>query len=112
MKIIFAGTTRGHNIGRMENANKFFYIDTKEPYNGSDTDKRPCIKCNKSPTKEGHDACLGTLKDVKYACCGHGNEDEDMDTAYIYFENEKKIYGHKKVQKYLKGINKKNRKGK
>jgi hypothetical protein len=24
------------------------------------------------PTKEGYDACLGYLKNVIHACCGHG----------------------------------------
>lgn len=33
---------------------------------------RPCTRCEKYPTKEGHDACLGTLPGIKYACCGHG----------------------------------------
>lgn len=26
------------------------------------------------PTPDGHDACLGELPGVKYACCGHGVE--------------------------------------
>ena len=41
----------------------------------------PCGKCNKSVTKEGHDACLGTLPGVMNACCGHGKKQE----AYIQF---------------------------
>lgn len=44
---------------------------------------RECPKCNKLPTPEGHDACLGTLPGVKFACCGHG-----VHHGYIYFENE------------------------
>jgi len=43
----------------------------------SDTGKtvstmRACAFCGKPPTKEGHDACLGTLAGVAFACCGHG----------------------------------------
>lgn len=33
---------------------------------------RPCAKCGKTPTKEGYDACLGYIKGVQSACCGHG----------------------------------------
>jgi len=33
-----------------------------------------CAKCKSDKTKEGHDACLGTLDEklVMNACCGHG----------------------------------------
>lgn len=45
-----------------------------------------CINCNKLPTPEGHDGCLGILPlPVMNACCGHGNDD----IAYIqYFDEE------------------------
>lgn len=33
---------------------------------------RPCAHCGKLPTPEGHDACLGTIPGVVWACCGHG----------------------------------------
>lgn len=32
----------------------------------------PCVRCGRSPTPEGHDACLGYLPGVESACCGHG----------------------------------------
>lgn len=35
-------------------------------------DSRPCKKCGRMPTKEGYDACLGYMQEVKAACCGHG----------------------------------------
>ena len=38
---------------------------------------RPCIKCEKYPTKEGHDACLRKFTEISTissACCGHGIE--------------------------------------
>ena len=47
---------------------------------------KPCPKCGKLPTKEGHDACLGTLPGVKFACCGHG-----ATQGYISFENGVRI---------------------
>jgi len=34
--------------------------------------KRACIRCNKLPTVEGYDACLGHIKGAKSVCCGHG----------------------------------------
>lgn len=60
--------SRGHEIIFNEDINKYFYADNGEEFH----DQRPCAKCRKMPTKEGHDACLGTLPNVKYACCGHG----------------------------------------
>jgi hypothetical protein len=47
-----------------------------------------CVKCGQMPTKEGHDACLGTLPGVIDACCGHGVKE-----AYIHFENGVTIRG-------------------
>jgi len=47
---------------------KWVYSDTQE-----DLEKiRPCKRCGKHPTKEGHDACLGKIPGVMSACCGHG----------------------------------------
>jgi len=57
------------------------YSDNHEPIDCSE--KRLCPKCQKFPTKEGHDACLGTLPGVKFACCGHGQAGQ----GYIMFNN-------------------------
>jgi hypothetical protein len=64
--------------------------DLKPIENHLDSSKhrRPCAKCGKLPTKEGHDACLGTLPGVIDACCGHGVRE-----AYIHFENGVTIRG-------------------
>ena len=35
-------------------------------------DDRPCRRCHRGPTLNGHDACLGGLAGVASACCGHG----------------------------------------
>jgi len=43
-----------------------------------------CNHCNLDPTKEGHDACLGTLPNVMNACCGHG----DVNLAYVQFNHK------------------------
>ena len=64
---------RGHKIIRDEKApNGWVYADCGEPCWGPD-DRRPCKRCGKEPTREGHDACLGNLgDDIAAACCGHG----------------------------------------
>lgn len=48
--------------------NGWRYEDTGELCDG----KRACKRCGCFPTKDGHDACLGVLPNVKSACCGHG----------------------------------------
>jgi hypothetical protein len=57
--------SRGHDI---EYLNGWVYSDTKEPIKK----ERPCNKCGQLPTNEGYDACLGYIKGIKSACCGHG----------------------------------------
>lgn len=42
---------------------------------------RPCKKCGQMPTKDGHDVCLGYIKGVISACCGHG-----VEKPYILYE--------------------------
>jgi len=59
---------RGHHI-KYTNG-QWFYSDNGD----SILIERSCIKCNKMPTQEGHDACLGHILNVKSACCGHGIE--------------------------------------
>ena len=36
------------------------------------SDARPCARCGKKPTDDGHDACIGTIIGAKSVCCGHG----------------------------------------
>lgn len=50
---------------------------------------KPCGNCGRKRTKEGHDACLGTLIGVMNACCGHG-EDKN---AYVQFYDKEVIRG-------------------
>ncbi len=40
-----------------------------------------CGYCGRHQTKNGHDGCIGILKNVMNACCGHGIDDE----AYIQY---------------------------
>lgn len=65
---MISSNSRGHKIIFVNN--NWIYEDTKE----SADIERPCIRCGKFPTKEGYDACLGELKNVSSACCGHSIE--------------------------------------
>lgn len=58
--------SRGHKI--IFKNKKWVYVDTLKVLNSI----RPCKKCGKPPTLEGHDDCLGEIKGVVSACCGHG----------------------------------------
>lgn len=58
--------SRGHEIVFRDG--EWVYADTGQPDDG----KRPCKRCGRPPTPEGHDACLGHLPGVEWACCGHG----------------------------------------
>lgn len=50
---------------------EWLYKDNKSKYD----DSRPCNKCGKARTKEGYDDCIGYVKGVSFACCGHGKEE-------------------------------------
>ena len=85
---------RGHTI--IFKDGQWFYKDTDSP-TATTYKKRPCGRCNKFPTKEGHDACIGTLPNVMNACCGHGN----IQDAYIQFWDGTDIRGQE-AQKYIR----------
>lgn len=44
------------------------YFDNDEKVD----ERRVCKKCEKVPTQEGYDACLGQIPQAVSACCGHG----------------------------------------
>lgn len=50
---------------------QWVYSDDKSPA----IDNRVCKKCEKMPTPEGYDACLGYIPNAVWACCGHGVEE-------------------------------------
>lgn len=70
--------------------------------------KPVCGHCNLKRTPEGHDGCIGELKGVMNACCGHG---EDR-MSYVQFDHEDyknnpnkyRIYG-KEALEYIKRTN-------
>lgn len=55
----------------------------------------PCNHCDKLPTKEGHDGCIGTLpiEEVMNACCGHGSDNQ----AYVQFWSKPRISGQEAI---------------
>jgi len=61
--------SRGHKIYFKNGF--WYYVDNDKIL---DTN-RACKKCGMPPTEDGHDACLGNIPNVKYACCGHGVEE-------------------------------------
>ena len=77
---------RGNQIEFINN--EFVYSDTKQPTAETHKD-RPCGNGGKMETKEGHDACLGTLPGVMNACCGHGILSE----AFVQFMDGTGING-------------------
>jgi len=46
--------------------------------------KENCKHCGLNRTEQGHDGCIGTLKGVMNACCGHGQDS----AAYVQFDHE------------------------
>lgn len=58
---------RGHKI--IYNGSWQYEDGTPEDVN------RPCARCGKPPTPDGHDACLGYIEGATAACCGHGVEE-------------------------------------
>lgn len=51
---------------------KWIYVDTGEDF----SDKRPCKRCGRFPTKDGYDACLDYVPGCQSVCCGHGVGEE------------------------------------
>jgi hypothetical protein len=63
-----------------DNAQTWHYMDG-QPIPTNHAECRPCPRCNKPPTTEGHDACLGTIPGALNACCGHGVQE-----GYVQWE--------------------------
>ena len=91
----------GHAMYLNEHTQEWKYADNDSLVKDNHK-KRPCGKCSKFPTQEGHDSCLKTLPNVKNACCGHGVPSD----AYIQFNDGVSIHGIVAVRKQqsLKGV--------
>lgn len=59
-------TRRGHEILFVDGI--WSYADDSTPANYD----RACVRCGQYPTALGYDVCLGEVKNVHSACCGHG----------------------------------------
>jgi len=78
---------------------KKYRLESNDEIINGDIDKLPCAKCGQVPTLEGYDACLGHLRGVLFACCGHGRKGE----RYVMFENRSVIRGDDiNLEKYKK----------
>jgi hypothetical protein len=69
---------RGHPIIWVEGP------DWTNPDGSAIDPERPCARCGRPPTPEGHDACLGTLEGAESACCGHG-----VEAGYVVRDGQK-----------------------
>lgn len=79
---------RGQPIVYDENRRKWVF-EEKDTFLNDEIDKCKtvrCVKCNEYMKSNEPDQCLGHLKGVINACCGHGKQ-----RGYIIFENGKKI---------------------
>lgn len=65
---------RGHEIEYNPEEARWYFTETGIPL--GNPNQVPCKKCGKLPTPDGHDACLGALRDVSHACCGHGHPED------------------------------------
>ena len=60
---------RGHRIEYI--GGRWVYADDQT----TSAVERPCVRCGRIPTPDGHDACLGRIEATASACCGHGVEE-------------------------------------
>lgn len=77
---------RGHVITHYSGG-EWVYADAQVPV--SEDPSRPCGYCKKACTRDGHDGCLGELRGVMNACCGHG----DPSQAYVQYLGGETVRG-------------------
>ncbi|AHX01090.1 hypothetical protein M316_0025 [Nitrincola phage 1M3-16] len=80
---------RGHTI--IWAGDKWLYEDNQQPIPGYGGEMRPCKKCGSTlSSNDGFpDECLGSIKGVTNACCGHG----DTSVSYMVFDSGLVIEG-------------------
>ena len=93
--MVLKGQWHGNNI--YHNAALLLWCYTEDDCPVEDDPRRSCKHCGVEATIEGHDACLGTLPGVKFACCGHGGNRE----AYISFIDGRKTIRHEEALEYI-----------
>jgi len=70
---------RGNKI-ELDGNNEYVYSDNKQRVKDN---PRPCGCCGKVRDENSHDGCIGVLRWVMNACCGHG----ETQKAYIQLSN-------------------------
>ena len=75
---------RGHKI--VNEDGQWRYLDNMEP---TADNPRKCGSCDDKDREDGHDACIGELKGLMNACCGHGQQR----TAYVQFLDGTGVHG-------------------
>ena len=87
--------SQGHEVEYDFDNDKWVYSDTKE----SIEIIRECTHCGCRPTTEGYDNCIGFLKGVKSACCGHG-----IDKPFVVLKSGEYLTfdDRETMKKYLK----------
>lgn len=75
---------RGHPIISIDGV--WLYEDTREH---TIANHRACGHCSKEDRADGHDPCLGELKGLMNACCGHGI----VGDAYVQFLDSYSVHG-------------------
>ena len=76
---------RGHKIEAIDII--WVYSDTKQRVELNPD--RCCGYCKLKNTIDGHDGCLGELKGLMNACCGHG----EIKEAYVQFLDGYSVHG-------------------
>lgn len=84
----------GHEIYYDEATDQWRYKDNNEPT--LPFNERPCVRCGKPPTDDGHDSCIANLGYVVNACCGHG-----VEKGYIQFDDGTIITGDFKIERNI-----------
>ena len=82
------GHLQGHPIYWDKLSQAWLYVDDNTPTKDH-WEKRPCGRCGRLVTANGHDPCIANLPGVRNACCGHGEEVG----AYVQFDDGRRVSG-------------------
>ena len=88
----------GHTARFDEDADEWVYADDLSAVGWPH--KRPCPRCGRMPTEEGHDACIANLPGVISACCGHGVGDKAL-YPFVIFDDGEELRGEE-AAKWIK----------
>lgn len=90
--------SRGHEITYDEDLDIWTWDDDGQPLDN----ERPCARCARPPTPEGHDACVGSIPGVSSACCGHG-----VESPAVFLEEQSPDFNWRQIAtRALKNVDK------